>query len=266
MLKQITKGLNHLHILGIVHGDLQPSNILISQSRGDLGPSLKLADFGLSHAYSREYDPNHTDRRFRPAFSEGWICLSDPIDEDGERELSSDIFPLGILYAFVALKGTHPFGKDLNEASENIKNRQPMPLNAREIDPNVRSAAFLQLLVQMVSYDPSKRPTTPQVLDDPFFTGQPIMAPVRQQQETAPTVEPFLPSVHSAASPPFSNCDAPTQKVRLVLEEKRKQQTLVSQFSSAAAVASCSSQARDEEFEANTMQRDETDPLMGGNR
>ena len=102
MLKQITKGLNHLHILGIVHGDLQPSNILISQPSGDLGPSLKLADFGLSHAYGREYDPNHTDRRFRPAFSEGWICLSDPIDEDGERELSSDIFPLGILYAFVA--------------------------------------------------------------------------------------------------------------------------------------------------------------------
>ena len=266
MLQQITKGLNHLHILGIVHGDLQPSNILISQPKGDLGPSLKLADFGLSHAYDSGNKTDRTEKRFRPAFTEGWICLSDPIDEDSERELSSDIFPLGILYAFVALKGTHPFGKDLNEASENIKNRQPMLLNVREIDPNVRSAAFLQLLVQMVSYDPSKRPSTPQVLDDPFFTLQPIMAPVRQQQETAPTVVPLLPSLPATASPRLPNGDATAQKVRIVVEEKRNQQTLVSQFSSAAAVASCSSQARNEELEANTIQRDAADSLMGGNR
>ena len=270
MLKQITKGLNHLHILGIVHGDLQPSNILISQPSGDLGPSLKLADFGLSHAYGREYDPNHTERRFRPAFTEGWICLSDPIDEDGERELSSDIFPLGVLYAFVALKGVHPFGKDLEEAVENIKNRQPMPLNVREFDPTVtandRSEAFLQLLAKMVSYDPSERPTTSQVLDHPFFTLQPIMTTVRQEQESAPTVEPVVHSLPSTASPSLLSREAPAKKVRLVLEEKRNQQTLVPQLSSASAVASCSSQARDEEFEANTMQRDETDPLMGGNR
>ena len=270
MLQQITKGLNHLHILGIVHGNLQPSNILISQPRGDLGPSLKLADFGLSHAYDSGNKTDRTEKRFRPAFTEGWICLSDPIDEDGERELSSDIFPLGVLYAFVALKGVHPFGKDLEEAVENIKNRQPMSLNVREFDPTVtandRSEPFLQLLAKMVSYDPPERPTTSQVLDHPFFTGQPIITPVRQEQESAPTVEPVVHSLSSTAFPRLPSPDAPAQKVRLLLEEKRNQQTLVSQFSSAAAVASCSSQARNEELEANTIQRDAADSLMGDNR
>ena len=103
--------------------------------------------------------------------------MSDPVDGEGGKELSSDIFPLVLLYAFFALICVHPFGRDTEEASESIKNQQPMPLNVKQ----VRSVALLQLLIKMISYDPSKRPTTSQILDHPFFTQQPRMAPARLQ-------------------------------------------------------------------------------------
>ena len=47
VLRQIAKGVHHLHLLDIVHGDLKPSNILVSYSKGDLKPMMKLTDFGL---------------------------------------------------------------------------------------------------------------------------------------------------------------------------------------------------------------------------
>ena len=49
VLHQIVKGVHHLHLLNIVHGDLKPSNVLVSFPNGDLDPMLKVADFGLCH-------------------------------------------------------------------------------------------------------------------------------------------------------------------------------------------------------------------------
>ena len=40
--RQITNGLQHLHLLKIVHGNLKPTNILISFAKGALTPQMKL--------------------------------------------------------------------------------------------------------------------------------------------------------------------------------------------------------------------------------
>jgi len=132
------------------------------------------------------------------------------VGDDGKWELSFDVFPLGVLFAFASLKGVHPFGRDLKEATLNIKNRQPLQLNVREIDPSVRSPPFMQLLAKMISYDPSQRPTTFEILDNPFFTEQSITAPAREQHQENMTVEP-LPSTSTARQ---SNGGALTERMR----------------------------------------------------
>jgi serine/threonine protein kinase len=48
-LQQITCGVEHLHYIGIPHGDLKPSNILVSFATQASRPTMKLADFGLRH-------------------------------------------------------------------------------------------------------------------------------------------------------------------------------------------------------------------------
>ena len=44
-LRQIATGLSELHFLGIIHGDIKPENILLSDENAT---HLRLADFGLS--------------------------------------------------------------------------------------------------------------------------------------------------------------------------------------------------------------------------
>ncbi len=46
ILNEIMKGVVNLHSLGIIHGDLKPQNILLSEHNPHL---VKLCDFGLSH-------------------------------------------------------------------------------------------------------------------------------------------------------------------------------------------------------------------------
>ena len=211
VLREITSGLQYLHSFKIAHGDLKPSNILISIPKDNSSPKMKLADFGLSHAVRNKDDTGYEENQFRPAFSKGWMCPFDAVGDDGKRELSFDVFPLGVLFAFAALKGVHPFGRDIDEAMENINNRQPLRLNViLRIDPSVRSPPFLQLLAEMVSYDPSQRPTSLEIFNHPFFTQQPIMAPARKQHlENAP-VEP-LPSTSTARQP---NGEAQAKKIK----------------------------------------------------
>ena len=193
MMNQISRGLNHLHLLEIVHGDLKPSNILISLPNGDLGPALKLADFGFSHAF-RNKDGS---QEFLPAYTEGWKCPLDPLVVNGKRDLPTDIFPLGILFGYIALRGVHPFGTDLDDAIGKMKNREPLVLkDIKTIDSYVKGdqGFFINLFTNMVSYE--ARPTVYEVLNHPFFTQQlPIMTPPRPEQQlevTVPTVEPFF--------------------------------------------------------------------------
>ena len=81
VLYQITAGLNQLHSLGIVHGNLKPSNILVSFPKGNgTEPMIKLADFGIRHAV---WDEATGLTHFRLVTTEGWMCPAasqDPIE------------------------------------------------------------------------------------------------------------------------------------------------------------------------------------------
>jgi len=182
VLSQIVKGVHHLHLLKIVHGDLKPSNVLVSFPKGDLGPMVKVADFGLCH---HGKDSDSKEQQFLPACTEGWMCPSDPIDEKGKRSYSFDIFPLALLFGFVALKGVHPYGSNLDEAISRIKNQQPIALTVGQVHQSFRHLSFLDLLRQMLSYDATKRPTTSDILAHPFFKIEMIISVLHHEEEVS---------------------------------------------------------------------------------
>ena len=45
---QLARALDYIHALGLVHGDIKPSNVLVTRGEGDAAPQAKLIDFGLA--------------------------------------------------------------------------------------------------------------------------------------------------------------------------------------------------------------------------
>jgi len=173
ILHQITKGVRHLHLLKTVHGNLKPSNVLISYPSGDLEPMVKVADFGIRHAVR---DPNAITQ-FRLAFTQGWMC---PTDAQDPIASSFDIFPLGCLYAFTASNGIHAFGVDY---VSRISNKQPMTLALTQLDGSVRSVSFLDLINRMIHFEAKERPSVSDVLAHCTFSQPPLLIASSQQTE-----------------------------------------------------------------------------------
>ena len=160
ILRHITTGVHYLHLLGIVHGNLKPSNILISYPKGDLKPMVKISDFGLQCAVR---DDRGKIKCLKIASTEGWMC---PYDSQDPLTSSFDIFPLGCLFGYTASNGIHPFGTN---PVTRINKKHSMTLTLKKLESSSQSSVLLELIGKMVHYDATQRPSAFQVLDDIFF-------------------------------------------------------------------------------------------------
>ena len=126
VLFEIGEGVNFLHSNGIVHGNLNPQTIVISQS-AITGVRMKVADFGLHKfvVYENEGENNggghqhQTSSTLSLRMSIGhpkyWMNVKLlKFDKEGNPSatFNNDIFATGCLFFYYLTHGRHPFGDE----------------------------------------------------------------------------------------------------------------------------------------------------------
>ena len=208
ILCQITAGLNQLHSLGIVHGNLKPSNILVSFPKGDYAePMMKLADFGIRCVVRDKATGGII--QYRLVTTDGWMC---PTDTQVPISPSFDAFSLGCVYGFICLQGLHPFGSD---PISRIANRQPMTMTLGQLQGSIQCHSFFDIIEKLLNFDASKRPSTVDVLNRVIFYQKQAAAIASlfltdlSDHQQIPELLPFFPSP-SNSSATLQSCSKAT--------------------------------------------------------
>jgi len=157
-LQQITSGLAFLHSLNIAHGNLKPSNILVSFPIGNSPLRLKLTDFGLHHIIKA------CKGKEIAVFTPEWKAPESIVSP------AFDIYSLAKIFCFILSKDSYPAKINLIEfiAFITILKR----LNPFTFHCSVE--AMLELIDSMLRYEAYKRPTASQVLQHPAFAAVPL--------------------------------------------------------------------------------------------
>jgi serine/threonine protein kinase len=214
---QIAAALAAAHAAGIVHRDVKPGNVLITEDG-----TAKITDFGISHALGDTTLTSTGMVTGTPAY------LAPEVARGDESDFSSDVFSLGAtLYA--ATEGAPPFGNDQNPMAVLHK------VASGQVNPPHRSGALTPLLQRMLAADPGARPPMIDVAHTltalhsdtaavtavatlPLSSPPPIKPPPLPDRERA-AVRPGLAEpaavapVIAAAAPAASAAVGPTQRI-----------------------------------------------------
>ncbi len=146
LLSAVGRALQHAHRMGVIHGDVAPSNILL---KGDGSP--KLTDFGIARL--RQTAPE----RWKAGVTAGTpiymspeqaAALSDVID------VRSDVYSLGVVL-YHAVTGRVPFvGRSAAEILEKVVRVAPPAPRAAEpsVDPGLE-----RIILKAMDKDPARR-------------------------------------------------------------------------------------------------------------
>ncbi|XP_041922701.1 serine/threonine-protein kinase ICK-like isoform X1 [Alosa sapidissima] len=186
---QILQGLAFIHKHGFFHRDLKPENLLC------MGPELvKIADFGLAREIRSR--PPYTDyvstRWYRaPEVLLRSTSYSSPIDQWAVGCIMAELYTLrplfpgsseiDTIFKICQVLGTPrknewPEGLQLASAM-NFRWPQCVPTSLRSLIPSASTEA-IQLMKDLLQWDPKKRPTTSQALRySYFYVGQALGTP-----------------------------------------------------------------------------------------
>jgi serine/threonine protein kinase len=177
---QMVAGLCYCHCHRIIHRDMKPQNLLINQ-RG----FIKLADFGLARAFTiplRNYTHEVITLWYRPPeilLGSKFYSLGIDMWSTGciiaEMMMMKPIFPgdseIDELFSIFRVLGT-PTEETLPGITQLPAFSETFPKwrakNLAELIPNTESAG-VDLVRQMLSYDPAKRISSKAALDHPYF-------------------------------------------------------------------------------------------------
>lgn len=154
MVKQIAAGLDHAHSQGVVHGLLNPANILVSSEQ-----TLQVTGFGLKQmlqmrGIETSYHPQAHLFNIGGTFLGAPEYLAPECVQDLPFDTRADVYSLGIMF-FELLSGSLPFTgtEPLVIAARRLQ--QPVPA-LHELSPDLPPAYDL-LFYQALERDPGKR-------------------------------------------------------------------------------------------------------------
>ena len=141
ILLQLADGLNFIHEKNLVHRDLRPENALIwvehdqgQNAQGNLEVVMKWSDFGLNKR-TRNYESRLN--WLAPEMLKETYTNTAEIQMRGDgnapRHLlrgtaKSDVFSEGLTFAYILLRGEHPYGIDDVSIRNNLKHDKPVHL------------------------------------------------------------------------------------------------------------------------------------------
>ena len=138
---EVATALAVAHRKGVIHGDVKPANILITEDE-----RIKLTDFGMARLASR--DSKDTPLLGSPAY---W-CPEQIVGKS--QDARSDIFSLGVVM-YEMVTGHRPFDADsLQGICAKILSSTPLPRS--HANPSV-PAAFNELIASCLEKDPARR-------------------------------------------------------------------------------------------------------------
>ncbi|XP_010294806.1 PREDICTED: serine/threonine-protein kinase MAK isoform X4 [Phaethon lepturus] len=229
MMYQILQGLAFIHKHGFFHRDMKPENLLC------IGPELvKIADFGLARELRSQ--PPYTDyvstRWYRaPEVLLRSSIYSSPIDMWAVGSIMAELYTLRPLFPGTSevdeifkicqvlgtpKKSDWPEGYHLASAM-NFRFPQCVPISLKTLIPNASNEA-IQLMSDMLNWNPKKRPTASQALKYPYFQVGQVLGPPPQHLEKQTPIKPVQPTETKPALPklegismpePLSSPDAP---------------------------------------------------------
>jgi serine/threonine protein kinase len=171
VVSQACRGLDYAHRNGVIHRDVKPGNLLVSETG-----AVKLADFGIARAVDQSSITQvgsvlGTAAYLAPEQARG--------EEAGPR---ADIYSLGVV-TYQLLSGRLPYeANSLSELALRQQRESPTPLN--ELNPNV-PPELGQAVAMALAIDQESRPRDAMLFGEAIRNGAARRAPVGSGSPTA---------------------------------------------------------------------------------
>lgn len=152
LLRDVARAVAHAHQRGLLHCDLKPSNILITQVDGR--PFPKLIDFGIARTLGARGEGGHAGT---PSYMSPEQCV-----EGAELDTRSDVFSLGVLLfelisgrRYRAWKTEQPLG--LAEAEQQVAAEQPRGPSTASSNRLPRAAELDAIVLRAIAPEREQR-------------------------------------------------------------------------------------------------------------
>src|SRR6202012_1168298 len=186
VITQACRGLDYAHRNGVVHRDVKPGNLLVSDS-----DVVKLADFGIARATAQSSITQvgsvlATAAYLAPEQARG--------DEAGPR---ADLYSLGVV-TYQLMSGRLPYeAGSLSELALKQQREAPTPLN--ELVPAV-PPALAEAVAMALSIDPARRPADAMELAEMLRNGASGTGPATSPRGFATSATRVVPGQPTAAT------------------------------------------------------------------